>query len=61
MKHVALDLGALADERALTLATEGVLLGRYRFDRYLGEEARKPDLVESATLLARDKALGRLR
>lgn len=37
------------DERSLQLAAEGVLLGRYRFDRYLSSDAKKPDPVESTT------------
>jgi leucyl aminopeptidase len=40
------------DERALQFLVEGVLLGRYRFDRYLtGEDARKPDTLEHAIVV----------
>jgi leucyl aminopeptidase len=52
-KTIAIALPAsLADERAVQFAAEGVLLGRYRFDRYLSaEDTRRPDLLETATII----------
>ena len=41
--------GIPTDERSVQLATEGTILGRYRFDRYLAEDAKKPDPLESIT------------
>jgi leucyl aminopeptidase len=38
-------------ERAAQLLTEGLLLGTYRFDRYLSEEKRTPQSLASAQLL----------
>jgi leucyl aminopeptidase len=39
------------DERAMQLAAEGALLGRYRFDRYLSsEDAKRPDLLDTMHL-----------
>ncbi len=41
----------LRDARALQFAVEGVLLGRYRFDRYLSsEESRRPDPITDVTV-----------
>jgi leucyl aminopeptidase len=44
----------LTDERALQLGAEGVLLGRYRFERYLSSDAEppRPDALEAAVLVA---------
>jgi leucyl aminopeptidase len=50
-KHVAVVLPSGLDvERAAQFAAEGLHLGRYRFDRYLSEEGRRPDVLETATL-----------
>ena len=41
------------DARDVELACEGVLLGRYKFDRYLtSDESKHPDMLESVTLAA---------
>src|SRR5262249_43040335 len=41
------------DARDVELAVEGVLLGRYKFDRYLtSDESKHPDVLESVTLAA---------
>ena len=62
-KSYAVALGGPDDEHALQLAAEGTLLGRYKFDRYLSEDARRPDTIETSTLLAgseqRREAFGR--
>ncbi len=45
------------DERFLQLLTEGALLGRYKFGRYLtSDDAKRPDPVESFTLVTSAKA-----
>jgi len=39
------------DTRAVELAAEGILLGRYKFDRYLtSDEAKRPDVLESVSI-----------
>lgn len=62
-KSVAIALPAsLADERGMQFLAEGVLLGRYRFDRYLtNDDSRRPDTLESAILVggAGEAAFGR--
>ncbi|MFH0900413.1 MAG: leucyl aminopeptidase [Pseudomonadota bacterium] len=43
-KSVGIALPALfANKKALQLAAEGALLGRYRFDRYLSQDNKRPD------------------
>jgi leucyl aminopeptidase len=51
-RSVAVALPAdLRDARAVQFAAEGVLLGNYRFDRYLSsEESRPPSALESVTV-----------
>jgi leucyl aminopeptidase len=44
-------LGAHDPALAAKLLTEGVELATYRFDRYLGEAKRKPNKLESVTLV----------
>lgn len=56
-KTLAIALPA-EDDRALQFTVEGVALGRYKFDRYLAEDARRPDTVEAVTLVGRDAARG---
>ncbi len=44
---------SFADERGVQFLAEGVLVGRYRFDRYLtNDESRRPDLLESTAIVA---------
>src|SRR5262249_59601368 len=39
------------DARSVQLAAEGILLGRYAFDRYLSsDDGTRPDVLEQATL-----------
>jgi leucyl aminopeptidase len=40
-----------AQERSVQLSTEGVELGRYRFDKYLSEDRRQPDTLAEATFV----------
>lgn len=49
---------ATAAERSVQFLVEGVLLGSYRFDRYLGKERRREEKLEQVTLSAprRDSA-----
>jgi leucyl aminopeptidase len=50
-RHVAVVIPSGVDlDRAAQFAAEGIHLGRYKFDRYLSEEGRRPDLLETATL-----------
>jgi leucyl aminopeptidase len=58
-RHVGAKSAAIAfpagrgDARDVELAVEGVLLGRYKFDRYLtSDESKHPDVLESVTLAA---------
>jgi leucyl aminopeptidase len=44
---------ATGDAARLESAALGLVLGGYRFDRYLGEERRKPRTLERITLLSR--------
>jgi leucyl aminopeptidase len=45
--------GGKDDERFLQLTVEGARLGRYKFGRYLtAEDAKRPDTVESCTVVA---------
>src|SRR5438552_4780956 len=46
-------------ERAVQLATEGIELGRYRFDKYLSADRRQPDTLAEATF-AIEKNGGRI-
>jgi leucyl aminopeptidase len=43
---------ARASEHAVQFLVEGLLLGRYRFERYKSKDARSEDLLEQAMLLA---------
>jgi leucyl aminopeptidase len=57
VKHAAVLLPAgVEDLRSLQLGAEGALLGTYRFDRYLSEDARKPSTLELCTLVVRSEA-----
>jgi leucyl aminopeptidase len=49
-----LPVDAGAQDRALQFMAEGFELGRYRFDRYVGEEAREKDLIERCVVLVPD-------
>ncbi len=44
----------LDDDRATQMASEGVLLGRYRFDRYHTDENRRQDQLETVLLHGAD-------
>jgi leucyl aminopeptidase len=53
-KHMTLALPEMerpAQERAVQLATEGVELGRYRFDKYLSEDRKQPDTLAECTFV----------
>jgi leucyl aminopeptidase len=47
------------DDRAAQFVAEGILLGRYRFDRYLSsEESRRPDLLEEIVIVSGPSSTG---
>src|SRR5262249_34948081 len=46
-----LEMDRPAQERAVELATLGIELGRYRFDKYLSEDRRQPETLAEATFL----------
>jgi leucyl aminopeptidase len=48
-----------AQERAVQLVTEGIELGRYRFDKYLSDERRRTDPLVEATFVV-EKNGGRI-
>jgi leucyl aminopeptidase len=48
--------GAVGAGEQAAAAVEGSLLGRYRFDRYLGKAARKPAALEDLVLVVPDAA-----